>query len=184
MNKTTQFIKQAKTIWLTGLSGSGKSTLACALQQRLTEAGIKSVLLDGDEIRKGVNSDLGFTVKDRTENNRRVAEMARLINQNGLTAIVAMISPTNSIRGIARRVIGTEHFILIHLNTPLEVCEKRDCKNLYKEARTGQINNFTGISSPFEEPRDANYVVNFDSNRNEDLNNILELLNSIKLNKS
>ena len=135
-------------LWFTGLSGSGKSTLAIALEREL----YNSRILDGDNIRTGINNNLGFTEADRVENIRRIAEVAKLFVDCGVVTIAAFISPTEQIRQMAADIIGKDDFFEIYVNTPLEVCEERDVKGLYKKARQGEIKNFTGISAPFEAP--------------------------------
>jgi len=139
-------------IWFTGLSGSGKSTIANHLEKKLFDLGVKTYSLDGDNIRSGLNKGLSFTEEDRTENNRRISEVAKLFIDAGLVTITAFISPLEDDRKKAREIIGDENFIEIFVNTPLEVCEARDVKGLYKKARRGEIDNFTGISSPYEAP--------------------------------
>ncbi|SDL10752.1 adenylylsulfate kinase [Salinimicrobium catena] len=139
-------------IWFTGLSGSGKSTIANQLEKKLFDLGVKTYSLDGDNIRSGLNKGLSFTEEDRTENNRRIAEVAKLFMDAGLVTITAFISPLAEDREKAKEVIGDEDFIEVFVNTPLEVCEERDVKGLYKKARQGEIKNFTGISSPYEAP--------------------------------
>jgi bifunctional enzyme CysN/CysC len=141
------------TIWLTGLSGSGKSTIAKELELRLLKQGVKAFILDGDNVRHGLNRDLGFSPEQRSENIRRVAEVARLMNDAGLVVITAFISPYEADRNQAREVIGDERFLEIHVDTPLDVCESRDPKGLYAKARAGEIKSFTGISAPYEPPR-------------------------------
>ncbi len=140
------------TLWLTGLSGSGKSTVAKELERTLIDRGHACYLLDGDNIRHGLNKDLGFSADDRKENIRRIAEVAHLFNEAGLLAISAFISPYRADRDGAREIIGSDRFIEVHVSTPLEVCEARDPKNLYKRARAGEIPQFTGISDPYEAP--------------------------------
>lgn len=140
------------TLWLTGLSGSGKSTIAKELERTLMDLGHVCYLLDGDNIRHGLNKDLGFSVEDRTENIRRIAEVARLFNNAGLIVVTAFISPYREDRDTARAIIGLDRFLEVYVSTPLEVCEARDPKNLYKRARAGEIPQFTGISDPYEEP--------------------------------
>jgi len=140
------------TFWFTGLSGAGKSTLAYALEERLLVAGHPCVVLDGDNIRHGLNKDLGFSPRDRSENIRRVAEVARLFNEAGILVITAFISPYRADRDLARRIIGDAQFIETFVDTPLAECERRDPKGLYQKARAGQITDFTGISAPFESP--------------------------------
>lgn len=139
------------TLWLTGLSGSGKSTLANALEKRLVSEGYHTMLLDGDNVRMGLNSNLGFSEQDRIENIRRIAETAKLMNDAGLIVLTAFISPFRRDRENARRIIG-DCFVEIYVDTPLEECERRDVKGLYRRAREGKIPNFTGISSPYEPP--------------------------------
>lgn len=139
------------TIWLTGLSGSGKSTLADRLEQELHERGFMTMLLDGDNIRHGLNNNVDFSVEGRRENIRRIAEVARLFNEAGIIVITAFISPFRSDRDNVRKILK-EDFIEVYVNCPVEVCESRDVKGLYQKARKGEIKEFTGISSPFEEP--------------------------------
>ena len=146
-----QLHQKAATFWFTGLSGSGKSTLANELEIRLTAMGKHTMLLDGDNIRMGLNRDLGFSDEDRTENIRRIAEVAKLMNDAGLIVLTSFISPFRKDRELARSIIG-EDFVEIYVSTPLEECENRDVKGLYKKARSGEIPVFTGISSPYEEP--------------------------------
>lgn len=144
--------QRACVLWLTGLSGSGKSTLALALEARLFALGYHSVLLDGDNIRTGINSNLGFSNEDRMENIRRMAEVAKLFVSQGIICLVSFISPTKEMRGMAREIIGEKDFVEIFIDTPLEECEARDVKGLYKKARAGEITDFTGISAPYEAP--------------------------------
>lgn len=141
-----------KVIWFTGLSGSGKSTLANALEQELHAQGKRTYILDGDNLRQGLNKDLGFTEADRVENIRRVAEVARLMMDAGLIVLTAFISPYRREREMARELIGAENFVEVYVDTPLEICEQRDVKGLYKKARHGLIPNFTGVNSPYEVP--------------------------------
>ncbi|MFP6906755.1 MAG: sulfate adenylyltransferase subunit CysN [Verrucomicrobiota bacterium] len=141
------------TIWLTGLSGSGKSTISQALEERLVQSGQAAYVLDGDNVRHGLNRDLGFSAAERTENIRRIAEVARLMNQAGLIAISSFISPFAKDRMGAKEIIGNDRFIEVFVDTPLEVCEQRDPKGLYKKARSGEIQGFTGISAPYEAPK-------------------------------
>lgn len=144
--------QEAATVWLTGLSGSGKSTLAFALEQALMQQGRLAYVLDGDNIRHGLNRDLGFSAEDRTENIRRIAEVARLFNDAGLLVIAAFISPYRADRAAARQIVGHARFIETHLSPALEVCEGRDPKGLYKKARAGNLADFTGVSAPYERP--------------------------------
>ena len=147
--------QRGSMIWFTGLSGSGKSTLAIALERELYKKGILCRILDGDNIRSGINNNLGFSEADRTENIRRIAEVSKLFVDCGIVTIAAFISPTNAIRTMAADIIGREDFLEVYVSTPIEECEKRDVKGLYAKARRGEIKDFTGISSPFEEPKDA-----------------------------
>lgn len=148
-----------RTVWFTGLSGSGKSTLANALEKRLVAMGRHTMLLDGDNIRMGLNRNLGFTEADRVENIRRIAEVAKLMNDAGLIVLTAFISPYRKDRENAKEIIGDD-FFEVYVSTPLEECEKRDVKGLYKKARKGEIPNFTGINSPYEAPESPDLVIN------------------------
>ena len=147
------------TLWFTGLSGSGKSALANELEKRLSVAGRFTMLLDGDNIRMGLNKNLGFEPEDRIENIRRIAEVARLMNDAGLIVLTAFISPFASDRQNARDIIGEGNFVEIYVSTPLGECERRDIKGLYRKARDGRIPNFTGVSSPYEVPEKAEIVI-------------------------
>lgn len=142
----------ALTVWFTGLSGAGKSTLAMALRSHAVFEGRPVTVLDGDQLRTGLCRDLGFSEADRSENVRRVAEVARLMNEAGVSVICALISPLREQRASARTIIGSERFFEVHVATPLEVCEARDPKGLYRKARAGQLPQFTGIGSPYEAP--------------------------------
>ncbi len=146
-------------VWLTGLSGSGKSTIAVQLERRLFERGYFAQVLDGDNIRSGINSNLGFSLEDRRENIRRIAEIARLYCQSGVIAICSFISPTREIRSFARDIIGEEDFVEVFIQASLETCEQRDVKGLYEKARRGEIKDFTGIHSPYETPDDPALVI-------------------------
>jgi adenylyl-sulfate kinase len=139
-------------VWLTGLSGAGKSTIAQALQQVLAREGRPCSVLDGDRLRLGLNKDLGFAPQDRRENIRRVAEVARLMNEAGLLVVGATISPYLDDREMARQIIGVHAFLEVHVSTPLAVCERRDPKGLYRRARAGQLPGLTGVSAPYEPP--------------------------------
>lgn len=139
-------------IWFTGLSGSGKSTIAIALERELQQRGLLCRILDGDNIRSGINNNLGFSAEDRVENIRRIAEVGKLFVDTGIITLAAFISPNNEIREMAAGIIGKEDFLEIYVSTPLEECERRDVKGLYAKARRGEIKNFTGISAPFEAP--------------------------------
>lgn len=146
-------------IWFTGLSGSGKSTVAIALERELQKRGLLCRILDGDNIRSGINNNLGFTEADRIENIRRIAEIGKLFIDSGIITIAAFISPNNDIREMAATIIGKEDFLEIFVDTPLSVCEERDVKGLYAKARRGEIKNFTGISAPFEAPEHPDLVI-------------------------
>ncbi|MCB0516449.1 MAG: adenylyl-sulfate kinase [Chitinophagales bacterium] len=149
-----QLLQQhSKVLWLTGLSGSGKTTIARELEKLLQQHGRMACLLDGDNIRTGINNNLGFSETDRQENIRRIAEVAKLFLQNGIICIACFVSPTVQIRQLAQNIIGENDFMEIFINTPLEVCEQRDVKGLYDKARKGLIPDFTGISAPFEAPQ-------------------------------
>ena len=139
-------------VWFTGLSGSGKSTVAIALERELHSRGILCRILDGDNVRSGINNNLGFSAEDRVENIRRIAEVSRLFVDTGIVTIAAFISPSNALREMAASIIGKDDFVEIYVDTPLAVCEERDVKGLYKKARAGDVKNFTGISAPFEAP--------------------------------
>ena len=139
-------------LWFTGLSGSGKSTVAIALERALQDRGLLCRILDGDNIRSGINANLGFSAEDRRENIRRIAEVGKLFVDTGIITIAAFISPTEEIRQMAEHIIGQDDFKEIFVSTTLEVCEQRDVKGLYARARRGEIQNFTGISAPFEAP--------------------------------
>lgn len=153
---------KGKVIWFTGLSGSGKSTVANALEVALHALGRRTYLLDGDNVRQGLTRDLGFTEADRVENIRRIAEVAKLMMDAGLIVMTAFISPFRREREMARELIGAENFVEVYVNTPLAVCEQRDAKGLYKKARAGAIPNFTGISSPYEEPQHPDLEITSD----------------------
>lgn len=139
-------------LWFTGLSGSGKSTVAIALERELHSRGLLCRILDGDNIRSGINNNLGFSAEDRVENIRRIAEVGRLFVDTGIITIAAFISPNNQLREMAAEIIGKDDFVEVFVSTPLEECEKRDVKGLYAKARRGEIKNFTGISATFEAP--------------------------------
>ncbi len=149
LNKHNSFL-----IWFTGLSGSGKSTLANALEHKLYQEGIRTYALDGDNIRKGINKDLTFSHEDRTENIRRIAEIAKLFIDAGVVVLGAFVSPYKKDRESIEYVVGNSNFVEIFVNTSIEECEKRDVKGLYKKARAGEIKDFTGINAPYEAPED------------------------------
>ena len=144
--------QRGAVLWMTGLSGSGKTTIALEVEKLLFKQGKLPYVLDGDNIRTGLNKDLGFSLDDRAENIRRIAEVSKLMANAGLICICCFVSPTNSIRQSARDIIGEEDFKLVFINTPIEECERRDVKGLYRKARAGQLPGFTGIDSPFETP--------------------------------
>ncbi len=139
-------------IWMTGLSGSGKSTLAIALERELHQQGRFCTVLDGDNVRTGINNNLGFSDADRTENIRRIAEVAKLFVEQGVIVVCCFVSPTIAIREQAKAIIGSDDFFEVFVDTPLDVCEQRDVKGLYAKARSGEVKDFTGISAPFEAP--------------------------------
>jgi adenylylsulfate kinase len=153
------FGHQSAVIWFTGFSGSGKSTVANALEQALAAQGKHTYLLDGDNVRHGLCADLGFSAQDRTENLRRVGAVAGLMVDAGLLVLSAFISPYRSQRELVKSLIPPGKFIEVHIATPLEVCEQRDVKGLYKKARAGEISHFTGISDPYEAPQQADLVL-------------------------
>lgn len=164
-------------IWFTGLSGSGKSTVALGVERELHKRGILCRILDGDNIRSGINRNLGFSADDRKENIRRIAEVGKLFVDTGIVTLAAFISPTNESRQMAAGIIGMEDFKEVYISTPLEVCEKRDVKGLYARARRGDIQNFTGVSAPFEVPE--NPALSLDTSvlsLEECVNKVLELI--------
>lgn len=176
-----RLLKQhAKVIWLTGLSCSGKTTLGISLEKKLHQMGYLTQILDGDNIRSGINKNLGFTEEDRFENIRRIAEITRLFLNCGVITINCFITPTEKIRQIARDIIGIENIIEVYVNASLDVCEKRDIKGLYKKARNGQLSNFTGIDSPFDYP--VNNHIEIDTGKH-DINYCTQQLLNFVLNK-
>ena len=165
-------------IWFTGLSGSGKSTIANRLEKVLYEKGVYTYSLDGDNIRSGLNNDLAFSEEDRYENLRRIAEVTSLFIDAGLVVISAFISPLKKDRETAKKIVGKENYVEVFVNTPLSVCEERDVKGLYKKARSGEIKNFTGISSAYEAPENPDIEVRTgEENLEESVQKILEVLN-------
>jgi adenylylsulfate kinase len=166
-DKEKMLKQKAMVIWMVGLSGSGKSTLARALENSLHEEGYLTQLLDGDNMRTGINNNLGFSPQDRTENIRRAAETAKLFMNAGLVTICSFISPTEAIRKLAKEIIG-EGYVEVYVDCPVEVCEQRDVKGLYAKARKGEIPDFTGISAPFDEPRSPDVAVDTANQRLEE----------------
>jgi adenylylsulfate kinase len=161
-DKEQRLRQKARVIWFTGLSGAGKTTLAKRLEEELFARNFLVQILDGDNIRSGINSNLSFSEEDRRENIRRIAEVSKLFLNCGIIAINSFISPTHEIRQMARDIIGHENYIEVYINAPLSVCEKRDVKGLYAKARKGLIKDFTGISSPFEAPGGADLEIRTD----------------------
>lgn len=175
--KEQQLGQRGITVWFTGLSGSGKSTIAIALEQRLSQMGILCRILDGDNVRTGINRGLGFSEEDRRENIRRIAEVCRLFTHTGIVTLAAFVSPTQELRTMAEEIIGAEDFAEIHVSTPLEECERRDIKGLYAKARRGEIGDFTGISSPFEEPQHPALRIDTTNKRvDECVNEVLNII--------
>ena len=164
-------------IWFTGLSGSGKSTLAIALERELYKQGILCRILDGDNIRSGINNNLGFSEADRTENIRRIADVSKLFVDCGIVTIAAFISPTHAIRRMASEIIGEDDFLEVYVSTPIEECERRDAKGLYAKARRGEIKEFTGISSPFEAPEHP--FISIDTSRQSLADSVKVLLEAV-----
>jgi adenylylsulfate kinase len=150
--RETKLGQRSKVIWLTGLSGSGKSTIGLALEKRLFQENFVAQLLDGDNIRSGINKNLGFSEEDRKENIRRIAEIAKLYLSSGIITINSFISPTAETRNIAKEIVGDGDFLEIYINAPMATCESRDVKGLYKMARAGEIQGFTGVNQAYEEP--------------------------------
>ncbi|MGM0414964.1 MAG: adenylyl-sulfate kinase [Bacillota bacterium] len=166
-----------QVIWFTGLSGSGKSTLAVNLEKELIKQGKAVYRLDGDNIRSGLNKDLGFSGEDRDENIRRVAEVARLFKEAGIITLVSFISPYEEKREYAREVIGDEYFSLVYVKADLETCAARDPKGLYEKAKKGEIEDFTGISAPYEEPKNPDLVIDTDNlSVEESIEKLLEII--------
>ena len=176
-------------LWFTGLSGSGKSTLAHALEEKLYQKGCRTFVLDGDNVRHGLNSNLDFSESGRAENIRRISEVSKLMLESGLIVMTAFISPFNKDRNEARKLISSDDFIEIYCKASLEICETRDVKGLYKRARAGEIKNYTGIDSPYEIPENPELIIDTDNQGLEDsvstilsfleLNGIISKLNSV-----
>lgn len=164
-------------VWFTGLSGSGKSTIAIALERELHKRGLLCRILDGDNIRSGINNNLGFSAEDRIENIRRIAEVGKLFVDTGIITIAAFISPNNELREMASSIIGKDDFFEVYVSTPLEECERRDVKGLYAKARRGEIKEFTGISAPFEEPKHPDLTLDTSViSVEQSVNRLLELI--------
>lgn len=177
-DKETLLHQRGVMLWFTGLSGSGKSTVAIALERELHKRGLLCRILDGDNIRSGINANLGFSEEDRRENIRRVAEVAKLFVDTGIITIAAFVSPTEDLRQLAEDIIGKDDFKEIYISTPIEECERRDVKGLYARARRGEVKNFTGISAPFEAPK--NPALSIDTSKmplEESVNLLLKFLN-------
>ena len=176
-DKEKKLNQKAKVIWLTGLSGSGKTTIALELEKKLFKMGYFVQVLDGDNIRVGISNNLSFSDNDRLENIRRISEVSKLFIDCGIITINCFVSPTKSIRNKAKEIIGDKNFIGVYINANLETCEKRDTKGLYKKARMGEIDNFTGISSVFETP-DPSFI-NINTNKtsiNKSVDYLLEAI--------
>ena len=161
-DKESLLNQKGKVIWLTGLSGSGKTTIAKGIEEVLHREGFVCQVLDGDNIRSGINNNLGFSDEDRLENIRRIAEVSKLFINCGIITINSFISPTEKIRQIAKDIIGAEDFISVYINAPVSVCEQRDVKGLYRKARAGEIKDFTGVNAVFEPPVDPDVEVKTD----------------------
>ena len=176
-DKETLLGQRGVMIWFTGLSGSGKSTVAMGVERELHKRGILCRILDGDNIRSGINKNLGFSDEDRRENIRRIAEVGKLFVDTGIVTLAAFISPTDESRSMASEIIGEEDFKEVYVSTPLDVCEQRDVKGLYARARKGEIKDFTGVSAPFEEP--SSPALSIDTSvlsLEESVNKVLELI--------
>lgn len=154
--------QKAQLIWFTGLSGSGKSTLAVALEKQLFDQGYKTYLLDGDNVRQGLNKDLDFDEAGRIENIRRIGEVSKLMLDAGVIVLSAFISPFRSDREMVKQLVGKDNFMEVFVDCPIKICEQRDVKGLYQKAREGQIKNFTGIDSPYEHPENPNIIIKSD----------------------
>lgn len=177
-DKETLLHQRGVMLWFTGLSGSGKSTVAIALERELHKRGLLCRILDGDNIRMGINANLGFSEEDRRENIRRVAEVAKLFVDTGIITIAAFVSPTEELRQLAENIIGKDDFKEIFISTPIEECERRDVKGLYARARRGEVKNFTGISAPFKAPKHP--ALSIDTSKmplEESVNMLLKFLN-------
>lgn len=178
IQRETQHGHKTYLIWFTGLSGSGKSTLANLVEIAFHQKGISTYILDGDNVRQGINKDLTFSPEDRTENIRRIAEISNLMLEAGVVTLAAFVSPYIKDREVIKHIVGAHNFIEIYVNTSIEECERRDVKGLYKKARKGEIKNMTGISSPYEAPTNPDFEVVTDGQSIEDsVQSILKFLN-------
>jgi adenylylsulfate kinase len=169
-------------IFFTGLSGSGKSTIANALEQKLFDAKIRTYALDGDNVRKGINKDLSFNPEDRSENNRRIGEISKLFIDAGIVVLAAFVAPYEKDRALIKDTVGADNYVEVFVNTSLEICEERDVKGLYQKARNGEIKNMTGISAPYEMPKNADVVLTPEDSIEESANIIFEHI-KLKLNQ-
>jgi adenylylsulfate kinase len=185
IEKEKQFGHSSLVVWLTGLSGSGKSTIADHLEQYLFKKGIHTANLDGDVLRTGLNKDLGFSEEDRSENIRRIAEISKILSDNGLVVINAFVSPFSKDRNLVKKTVGEENFIEIFVQTSIEECERRDVKGLYSKARKGELKNFTGIDSPYENPINPDLIIDTEKTSIEDAVKVLStlVLSKIQLKK-
>ena len=172
-------------VWFTGLSGSGKSTVAMGVERELHAQGILCRILDGDNVRAGINNNLGFSAEDRNENIRRIAEVGKLFVQTGIVTLACFVSPTNDLRRMAREIVGDGDFLEVYVSTPIEECERRDVKGLYARARRGEVKNFTGISAPFEAPEHADVSIDTSKLTLEESVGLLtrEIIKRVKSNK-
>ena len=174
--------QKAVVLWITGLSGSGKSTIANEIAYKLHETGKLAYVLDGDNIRYGLNKNLGFSEEDRNENIRRISEVAKLFTDAGIIVITAFISPYRKYRNFCRKLVGADRFIEIYAKAPIETCEKRDTKGLYKKARAGLIKDFTGINAPYEEPKNPEIILETDKETiQESVEKVMRVLKKSKI---
>ena len=181
-DKESLLHQRGMMIWFTGLSGSGKSTIALGVERELHQRGLLCRILDGDNIRSGINAGLGFSAEDRRENIRRIAEVGKLFVDTGIITLAAFVSPTNEYRQMAREIIGDNDFFEVYVSTPLEECERRDVKGLYARARRGEVKDFTGISAPFEVPEHP--ALDIDTSKQPLETNVQQVVDLVlKLNK-
>jgi len=174
-DKEKRLGQKSKVLWFTGLSGSGKTTIAIALEKKLNKQNFLTQVLDGDNIRSGINKNLGFSHDDRLENIRRIAEISKLFLNCGIITINCFVSPAREMRELAREIVGSEDFVEIFVNTPLELCEKRDVKGLYEKARKGEIKDFTGVQDGYEAPQTADLEINTENKSvDENVNEIID----------